>query len=255
MNNYKWVHYIKSLICPGLCLFFATGTAVLFSADNVGFPIPEPLLPVTELGEHKADVENLQNLLKQKKHFEFYKIAQHSIRELHEEQRQAKLFEGKTRGEVMAKEWVCYLIALAPLMEMEEFFTLGKLPEKDDLLVDLFAKTTAMGLIHNTPRGARRESEMKSYKMQYGVDYKELFTPEEIRKIEVAHVAYYAAILKGRRDAYRKASVARKVDGYLPTPGYGTTPITLPSNSVMTIDSARKYFDFYCNFSFSTMSY
>jgi hypothetical protein len=239
MKFSQLLQILRNRVATALCLLLSSVSPALSAAESTFDGIPEPFLPVSELGEYKPAIENMQHLLKEGRHAEFYSISRKFIVELNKANHREKRFEAKTREEGMAKEWACYLIAGAPLMVMDDFFPLGKLPEKTDLLVDLYAKTSLEGTIQAVPRGAVRESEKKSYERKNGYAYEELFTPEEQRKIQIAHVAYYAAVLKGYRLAHLKTTVERKVDTYLQTPGYGSKPLPSFSNSVMTREELR----------------
>jgi hypothetical protein len=233
--NYQKIFYLFRSAVFAIFGFLCVSTFV--AAETF---IPEPFLPVVGLGEYKPAIENMQNLLVQRQHSKFYSVAMEFLTKLRENQREEKRFEAKTREAEMAKEWTCYLITSAPLMEMDDFFILEKLPEKDDLYVDIYAKTRVMGIIQNTPFGVRRDAAKRRYKVRNGVDYREIFTIQEIRKIEIAHVAYYAAILKGDRDAYKKASVEKRMGTYLRTPGYSTTPLRFSFNKVMNNNEYRE---------------
>ncbi|MDR2862347.1 MAG: hypothetical protein LBV54_00505 [Puniceicoccales bacterium] len=239
MNYYKC---FRSFLSAIFAIFSFLSATILVAADTTE-SIPEPFLPIAELGPYKPIIENMQNLLQQRQHSEFYSVALKFLKELKENEWEEKRFEAKTREAGMAKEWTYYLISGAPVMEMDEFFVSEKLPKKDDLYVDIYARSKVIGIIQNAPFGVRRESAKRIYKRKNGIDYKEIFTPEEIRKIEIAHVAYYAAILKKSRDAYRQASVEKRLENYLQTPGYSTTPLTLPSNNVMSDKGIQEILD------------
>lgn len=239
----KILNYIIKKV---FAFLFLTLSCLFSEAQDNASDIPFPFVPIAELGKQRTVVEKAKTALTDGNLWDFYEIAWTFIRECEKIKLEEKRFEPKTREEAMALEWLYYFIVTAPMISTEEYLQKHASIANKGFGNDISNKAHLIGIIRTekSDNPTLRNSLKRVYKNTYGIEYKEIFDENERRQTEIAHIAYYAALIKSFHSIYQNAQLAKKELSYAPTPGYVSprpSPITASMSREQIIERQKKY--------------
>jgi hypothetical protein len=209
------------------CVFIALAMASLMHAQDLS-KLPAPVFPFEATGVRRASLEKIQELLRENKIWDFYKAADKIIAEIEDkkEEHHDSIF---AEDDLVALEWLFYIVTPAPLIPDEEYLektNYNEGAEWDEIRVK-------KRILYHIERSTIKEEIIQkrlilAYRRTTGKEPNVEFLAKAARENNINHLIYFTAMTKFFFETHEAALKKYHSIQYVPTPGFVSKSVPLP---------------------------
>ena len=191
-----------------LAAFLPSPTTTLFAGERGLELLPVPDLPISQLGEYRAAIEDMEALLKKNDLKKFYIEIGKLLRENQKQRRTESREWSKSHEEATAIECACRLVIMAPLIPNEDFLAQAasgskKISECEDL--DL--KSLVFRILHHASYPPHANT-FAAYRRRNNTSTNPEIFPKLTSELQIRHATYLAVLTKAINEARTQAREA-----------------------------------------------